>query len=198
MEPAERREQILIHAARLFAERGYHSTSVADIIAAAGIARGTFYLYFESKRAIFEELLDRLMTRLASCIRRVDVSDGAPPPGEQLLCTMARVFDVFAADRTMLAILLSGAVGLDKGFDDKLAEFYGRVALVVERSLELGEELGIVRPCNRRVVARAAIGALKEVLATMLEDGDASCAELARGILDLFSRGVLVEGASIA
>src|SRR5438552_1828440 len=56
----ERRAQVLATARRLFAERGYHNTSISEIIAACRIARGTFYLYFESKRAIFDELLDDL------------------------------------------------------------------------------------------------------------------------------------------
>ncbi len=41
-----RRREILDVARGVFAEKGYHHTHVADIIEAAGIARGTFYLYF--------------------------------------------------------------------------------------------------------------------------------------------------------
>ncbi len=41
----------------MFAAKGYHGTRISDIIDAAGIARGTFYLYFESKSAIFLELI---------------------------------------------------------------------------------------------------------------------------------------------
>jgi AcrR family transcriptional regulator len=40
----------------VFKEKGYHATSVNDIIDAAQIARGTFYLYFTSKREVFAEL----------------------------------------------------------------------------------------------------------------------------------------------
>ena len=49
----ERRQQILTVARDVFARRGYHAAKIDDIVAAAGIARGTFYLYFEDKRAIF-------------------------------------------------------------------------------------------------------------------------------------------------
>ena len=48
-----RRADILEVALSVFASNGYHQTRVSDIIQAAGIARGTFYLYFESKSAIF-------------------------------------------------------------------------------------------------------------------------------------------------
>ena len=63
-----RRKAILQAARRAFAEKGYHHTHVADIIAGAGIARGTFYLYFESKNAIFLELLDQLLDELQASI----------------------------------------------------------------------------------------------------------------------------------
>ena len=44
-------------AARLFAERGYHPTSVADIVATLGVGKGVFYWYFASKEELLTELL---------------------------------------------------------------------------------------------------------------------------------------------
>ena len=43
---AERKQQLLDAAARLFAEQGYAATRVADIVEAAGVAKGLFYWYF--------------------------------------------------------------------------------------------------------------------------------------------------------
>src|ERR1700712_1327200 len=48
----ERSTQIQVVARTLFARRGYHETTIQDILDGAGIARGTFYLHFDSKRAI--------------------------------------------------------------------------------------------------------------------------------------------------
>jgi AcrR family transcriptional regulator len=48
----ETRRALLDAAARLFAEHGYHETSVPDIVRAAGVGHGTFYEYFSSRRAI--------------------------------------------------------------------------------------------------------------------------------------------------
>ena len=53
----ERRQQILDAAARLFAERGYHPTSVAEIVDSLGVGKGVFYWYFESKEDLFLEIL---------------------------------------------------------------------------------------------------------------------------------------------
>ncbi|HUT77443.1 MAG TPA: TetR/AcrR family transcriptional regulator [Polyangia bacterium] len=200
MDPQERRSQILGEAARLFGDNGYHATSISDIIQSAGIARGTFYLYFDNKRAIFEELVDLLLERLDRAIRLVDTGPGAPSARRQLLDNLQRVIELLTEERSLLSILLEGAVGLDRAFDDKLAEFYDRVTRAIESSLSLGREFGLVRPCDTRVVSLAVLGGLKEVLHDLLRAAPGERrdrAALAESILDLFSRGVLVEGASI-
>jgi AcrR family transcriptional regulator len=53
----ERRRQLMDVAARLFADQGYHPTSVADIVDAAEVGKGVFYWYFDSKEELFVEIL---------------------------------------------------------------------------------------------------------------------------------------------
>lgn len=57
---ALRRAQILDAAAQVFAERGFHRTTIRDVAKAAGIADGTIYNYFENKTALLLGVLDRL------------------------------------------------------------------------------------------------------------------------------------------
>jgi len=61
---AERKQQLLDAAARLFAEQGYAATRVVDIVDAAGVAKGLFYWYFENKEALFRELATEIRHRL--------------------------------------------------------------------------------------------------------------------------------------
>ena len=61
---AERKQQLLDAAARLFAEQGYEATRVVDIVEAAGVAKGLFYWYFENKEALFRELAAETRYRL--------------------------------------------------------------------------------------------------------------------------------------
>jgi AcrR family transcriptional regulator len=56
-QPASRREQLLGRAAELFAERGFHGVSVADLGAACGISGPALYKHFESKDAMLAEML---------------------------------------------------------------------------------------------------------------------------------------------
>jgi AcrR family transcriptional regulator len=60
----ERKQQLLDHAADLFAERGYTETRVIDIVRAAGVAKGLFYWYFDNKEALFKELAESIRLRL--------------------------------------------------------------------------------------------------------------------------------------
>ena len=53
----ERKQQLLDAAETLFASRGYGPTRIADICEAAGVAKGLFYWYFETKESLFAELV---------------------------------------------------------------------------------------------------------------------------------------------
>lgn len=60
------RDRLLTAAVEVFAAKGYTATRVSDIVGQAGVAQGTFYLYFRSKQAIFEELLDTCFSRASA------------------------------------------------------------------------------------------------------------------------------------
>ena len=74
---AERKQQLLDAAARLFAEQGYAATRVVDIVDAAGVAKGLFYWYFENKEALFRELASEIRRRLRRT-QAAAMSEGAP------------------------------------------------------------------------------------------------------------------------
>jgi AcrR family transcriptional regulator len=159
-----RRAGVLAVARRIFSQKGYHATSIHDIIETADIARGTFYLYFESKRAIFDELLDGLVTTLQAQVKRIEVGPEAPDPVEQLNATVDRVLKTLLDNREMARILLREAVGIDTDFDRKLFDFYGRIEAMFVSALNTGHQLGVVRPCDANVVARCTLGSVKEVV----------------------------------
>lgn len=59
------REQLLTAARRLFGERGYDGTSVEDVLAAAGVARGALYHHFASKTDLFDAVVEALFVEIA-------------------------------------------------------------------------------------------------------------------------------------
>ena len=164
MHPEERRQQILGCARDVFSEKGYHGASIADIIARAGVARGTFYLYFKSKRDVFDELLEGLLTLIQGRIRLVDVDAGPAQVLLELRDNLDGVLEVMVGNHALTRILLHEAVGLDEGFDGKLQRFYGQVHELIAESLALGRWLGLIRPLDNQLAARFLLGSLKELL----------------------------------
>lgn len=71
------REKLLNAAELEFGESGFHSVGISDITRRAGVALGTFYVYFESKEEIFRALVSYMSQRVRSWIaeRLVDVPD---------------------------------------------------------------------------------------------------------------------------
>jgi AcrR family transcriptional regulator len=67
------RNRLLEAAEEVFAEVGYHDASIVKITEAAGVAMGTFYLYFRSKKEIFDELLRDLNRRVRHAMSEASV-----------------------------------------------------------------------------------------------------------------------------
>jgi AcrR family transcriptional regulator len=161
----ERRDQVLRSAMEVFAHKGYHATSVGDIIKRAKIARGTFYLYFENKRQIFEAILEMALQGLVSRLRRIELGPQKPPPLEQLRDNVDRIIAFLLSERELTQILLRHAEGLEEEFDRRLAAFYETITELIEGVLRTGQLMGLVRPCDRQIAAACILGSVKEVVA---------------------------------
>ena len=172
MQREERREQVLRSAIEAFAYRGYHRTSVGDIIKRARIARGTFYLYFENKRQIFEAILEMALQGLVGRLRRIELSPQSPPPLEQLRDNVGRVMAFLLSERELTQILLRHAEGLDAEFDRRLSAFYDTIMELIEGALRAGQRMALVRACDRRIVATCILGSIKEVMARVASGAD--------------------------
>lgn len=190
MERTERRAQVLRHAKRIFARKGYHRTNVADIIARARIARGTFYLYFENKKDLFEELLEQVVSELSTRILRLKVGPGQNSPVEQLRDNLRRVVGFVLSERELTDILLNHSVGFDRELDVKIREFYERIAQLIQRSLDLGIEMNLVRKCDTRAVSYCILGGIKELVGVLSRTRSQDTDLIVQEILDFGLRGV--------
>ena len=116
---AATREIILEAGESVFGTQGYLATSVADVIAAANVARGTFYLHFDSKEALFQELVDRFVGRVHGVVRRVEPGPG-PRPLMQIQENVERVVNLLFDQRDLAILVLRESTGLDARVDEKL------------------------------------------------------------------------------
>lgn len=161
MGKAERRQDLLRAARDVFATKGFHDAKIDDIVAAASVAKGTFYLYFQDKRSIFSELVDGLFARIGGAILHVDLGSDIEA---QVKHNIRAIVAVLLDEPKLTRILLSYAPGLDPEFGAKIQSFYAGVKMLLKESLTEGQELGIVAPGDASVYATFTLGAMKEIL----------------------------------
>lgn len=189
-----RQRQILDAGLRVFARKGFHQASVSDIVDEASVARGTFYLYFPSKQALFETLLDELIAVVEQGIRRVDISPGAPPPVAQLRHNVLWLLSLPQTRPELLQVLLWEAIGVHAATDAKLDSMHQRMFTLTQRSLQTGMAMGLVRTCDPELTARMVVGMVKEILLSLRVREDLEAADLealADELLTFAARGLL-------
>ncbi len=105
---AERSRQAILDAAeRLFAERGFESTSLQEIGAAAGVSRGTPGYFFGSKEALYRAVLDRAIATRRDLVAEIGerAARANQPPADTIADFVATYLDFLAADRHFLALV---------------------------------------------------------------------------------------------
>ncbi len=164
----EREGAILAAAKKVFAEKGYHDASIDDIIKEADIARGTFYLYYNGKRAIFDAILNLTLEEVDSHIEAIRLDAGQPSPVDQVKANVRRVFELLIEDRDLADILFVRALGIDDEAMETLNSFYKKIADLIARALTQGMTIGLLNKCDPQIAAYSIIGSVKEVLVRVI------------------------------
>jgi AcrR family transcriptional regulator len=190
---AERRRQILEAAKSVFADAGYHGASINAIIERAQIARGTFYLYFESKAAVFDSILDEAMRELRGRIHRIDVeTPTAAPPQQQLREQVVATLEYIVRDRALATLLLSAGHTPDAEAAERLDQFFGEVRGLLERAMESGMEIGLLRKVHPQLAAAAMLGMFRGVVEQLVTQAEVPPLEtVVAEVLMIALRGVL-------
>jgi AcrR family transcriptional regulator len=146
----QRRDDILAAAKAVFAEKGFHATTVADVARAAGISYGSIYWYFESKDALFHALMDNQEEALRDHIEQaVGGLDG-----EALFRTSVRAtFEFFEGDRDVVKLLFRDSLVLGDRFDRHLAGIYEGFVADIEKTIAAAQAAGHVIDAPPRMVA---------------------------------------------
>jgi len=166
---SERRRQIMKAAKAVFADAGYHGASIHAIIERAQIARGTFYLYFESKAAVFDSILDEAMRELRGRIKRIDVeTPNAVPPQQQLREQVIATLDYIVQDRALATLLMSAGHTPDAEAAERLDQFFAEVRDLLERAMESGMEIGLLRKVDPQLAAAAMLGMFRGVVEQLI------------------------------
>ncbi len=162
--PDERKREILTAATEVFSAKGYRVASVNDILEAAGIARGTFYHYFDSKKEAFLELIEFYFSEfelvLEDCHDRLVAA----------LDEGANVFDAwkdyalgvfrFHSENPKLTLLIyREAMSLDEHFSFRVDELADLGTTWIARDLDEMVGRGLIKTCDTSLIATIITGA---------------------------------------
>ncbi len=157
--PAVRPHQILQAAFRVFGTRGLHQATLDDVARAAGITKGTIYLYFPSKAALFSAMLRARVNDLLPPMEALD-GRGTLSVHRQLIMLAQRLYQFFKSP-AFLAMYRT-MVGEASQFPEAAALLYRegilpanrRLAEVIRRGIDRGE----FRDVEPLIAARALVG----------------------------------------
>jgi AcrR family transcriptional regulator len=159
---SERREQLLDAAMRLFAEQGYHGTTVGDVCDELGVGKGVFYWYFESKEALFRELLERCLLLLRRS-QRVAI-EGVEDPVERLSLGIKASIAFYGSDPGYVSLIRTAA---------RYEEFAGLLhtgqeTVVSDTAIHIKEGMaaGSIREGDPSLMAHGIIGAIYHFVET--------------------------------
>ncbi|MGA1361764.1 MAG: TetR/AcrR family transcriptional regulator [Ilumatobacteraceae bacterium] len=166
MSAPERREQILSVALQAFARAGYHNTSMNDIAEQLGVTKPVLYQYFDSKRALYLELLDHVGRDLVSHVTRAAAAAG--DNGRQKTVNgMVAYFTWVDAHREAFSLVFESSGRVDEEFADIVKHFEDAAAAAIapfitapvsaedQRTFALGL-VGMAEAVSRHLIAQHA------------------------------------------
>ena len=164
----DRRRQIMEESTRLFAERGFHPTSVSDIVTSIGVGKGVFYWYFSSKEELLASLLEAAQLDLR---RRQHAAIGdEPDPVRRIELGIRASMQWFSEHRDSLTLFQFAAT--EERFAPVLRA--GQEVAVDDLARHLKDAIGAGRAVDQdpQVVAYAILGVVQQLARTFLFSRD--------------------------
>ena len=161
-----RRASLLDAARQVFSQKGYHPATVDDITRVAGVAKGTFYLYFSEKRAVFYDL----MLQFFEMVTNVGMSVSRDVKTKQEYFTRietaaSRLSELFQNNRDLVRLSYRESMGMDEKLEKMVRDFYRSMAQVEADNIRRGMDLGLFRDdIDPLLAAYAHIGMVERVL----------------------------------
>jgi AcrR family transcriptional regulator len=186
-----KRQEVIDIAARVFAEKGYHATSIDDLQAATGMRRGGLYHYMEGKEDLLLAIHERFIEPLLANAREIVAED---LPAEETLRRLARaLMNDIARYRDQVTVFLHEWRVLQGTAEwghvhEARREFEATIASVLER----GQREGRFSASSPRLTVYAFLGMFNYSYTWFDPQGERTPDEVADHFVALFLNGVLL------
>ncbi len=168
----DRRERIIDNATELFATKGYHGTTVDEIVHATGIAKGTFYIYFHSKEELLVEVIKRLID---DTLEKIDTELEKREERDfitRLEIKGQEMLDLYLKRSELLYMLLGETVGNPRLMKQS-REVYEKLAARIEEDLREGVEMGDIYPFeDLKTISYALVGMGQSIAVLLSSDAE--------------------------
>ena len=148
----ERRTQLLAVALEVFAEHGFHDTSMNQVAEAAGVTKPVLYQHFRSKKELYRELLSDVSSQLVDSITAATAD--ARSPREQVHAGLSTYFHFVTENRAAFTVLFGGGTRRDGEFADAARRVEEAIAEAISALIDvpgLGAD-------DRRILAHGIVG----------------------------------------
>lgn len=188
-----KQEQLFNTAAALFAEKGYHGTSIKDLARAIGLQKGSLYHYFNSKEELLFRLLDEYVTEALDNIEAICALEIAPV--EKLRRFMLFYSGFYAGDRDRLVLLINDIDKLGGTYREQIIEKERRYYQSLTGIFSQLQAGGMMKAMPQAVAAFAFFGMVHYTCKWFQKDGAITAGELSEMFLEIFTRGIFTEPA---
>jgi AcrR family transcriptional regulator len=194
---SQRRDEIMVAAKEVFARKGFHATTIADIAKQAGLAYGSVYWYFDSKDELFHALMAAEEGALRDHVATALAARGARAEniGHQLRTllqsSVQATLEFFEADKATVKLLLRDPYALGERFEKHLGGIYERFIDDIETFIVAAQERGEVVTAPPRMVAYTLAALVGQLAHRRLStDDDVTAAQVADFVVALVLDGL--------
>ena len=187
MEKNETRTEIIDAAMELFANKGYHETTMSDVVDASNTSKGTVYYYFDNKQELFETMINDVISRLYNSFERIAEKDCSV---KDKLKKMMEVHANFYKKNYKLAfsIFMEGKK-IDADCKEEIWRWHKKFNSLVENVMKDGVEEGLLKDKNLKLMSFSFLG-LTNSFGPSVFEGDYDVNELVDYTIELFLQGV--------
>jgi TetR/AcrR family transcriptional repressor of nem operon len=163
---AATRDQILDAASRLIHLRGYHCTSLDDVLRESGVGKGNFYYHFKSKEDLGYAIIDRAVERFLERTLEPALGDPEGDPLDQVQAFLDRMVAIQRERNCVggcpVGNLASELSDVHEGFRQRLAGIFDQWRARIAEALRRGQERGrLGRELEPAAVAHFMVAALE-------------------------------------